>query len=97
MYFNLNFYPRVSATDLKYDYGKALSMSILFYDAQRTGALPDNSPIGWRGDTFLDDADGIDLSGGWFDGVLYLSSSNMFLFWFTCTASPFVAVWRVNS
>jgi len=54
---------------MKYDYGKALSLSLLFYDAQRTGRLPANNPIGWRGDSFVDDADGIDLEGGWFDGM----------------------------
>lgn len=59
---------------MKYDYGKALGLSILFYDAQRSGKLPANNPIAWRGDAALEDSDGdYDLSGGWFDGK-YLGS-----------------------
>ncbi|WAR14642.1 GUN4-like protein, partial [Mya arenaria] len=46
----------------------ALGMSILFYDAQRSGRLPANNPISWRGDSAVNDgADGHDLSGGWYD------------------------------
>ena len=54
---------------MKYDYGKALGLSILFYDAQRSGRLPANNPIPWRGDSAVNDNDnGKDLSGGWYDG-----------------------------
>ena len=54
---------------MKYDYGKALGLSILFYDAQRSGRLPANNPIPWRGDSAVNDGDnGHDLSGGWYDG-----------------------------
>merc|ERR1712137_1191570 len=53
---------------MKYNYGDALGMSILFYDAQRSGRLPSNNPIPWRGDSAVDDNDGgHDLSGGWYD------------------------------
>ncbi|KAK3581340.1 hypothetical protein CHS0354_016184 [Potamilus streckersoni] len=53
---------------MKYDYGKALGLSILFYDAQRSGRLPANNPIPWRGDSAVNDGDnGHDLSGGWYD------------------------------
>merc|ERR1712137_286406 len=53
---------------MKYNYGDALGMSILFYDAQRSGKLPANNPIAWRGDSAVDDNDGgHDLSGGWYD------------------------------
>lgn len=60
----------ITADGLRYDYGKALSLSILFYDAQRTGKLPENNPIAWRGDslTYEHGDYGEDLSGGWFDG-----------------------------
>ncbi|KAK3105202.1 hypothetical protein FSP39_019643 [Pinctada imbricata] len=53
----------------KYDYGQALGLSILFYDAQRSGRLPSNNPIPWRGDSAVDDHgdNGVDLSGGWYD------------------------------
>ena len=51
----------------QFDYELALKQSILFYEAQRSGKLVNNR-IPWRGDSFLDDAQGIDLSGGYFDG-----------------------------
>jgi len=51
-----------------FNYNQALSKSILFYEAQRTGKLVNNR-IPWRGDSFLTDSDnGFDLSGGYFDG-----------------------------
>lgn len=54
----------------QYDYNLALSKSLLFYEAQRSGALPSSNRIDWRGNTFLDDGTdvGVDLSGGYFDG-----------------------------
>lgn len=44
--------------------------SILFYEAQRSGKLPDSNRIPWRGDSSLLDAgnNGEDLTGGWYDG-----------------------------
>nr|BBJ26603.1 GH9 cellulase [Xylophaga rikuzenica] len=52
----------------RYDYKEALRLSILFYDAQRSGRLPADNPIPWRGDSAVDDGDaGHDLSGGWYD------------------------------
>ncbi|KAL3861625.1 hypothetical protein ACJMK2_007650 [Sinanodonta woodiana] len=58
----------VGGSAMKYDYAKALGLSILFYDAQRSGRLPANNPIPWRGDSAVNDGDGgHDLSGGWYD------------------------------
>ncbi|MEM8611646.1 MAG: glycoside hydrolase family 9 protein, partial [Cyanobacteria bacterium P01_H01_bin.105] len=50
-------------------YGQALQTSLLFYEAQRSGDLPDNNRITWRGDSALNDgADvGLDLTGGYYD------------------------------
>ena len=47
--------------------------SILFYDAQRSGKLPVDNPIIWRGDSALGDKgnNGEDLTGGWYDGMQY--------------------------
>lgn len=45
------------------DYASALGKSILFYDAQRSGKLPANNPISWRGDSALGDC----VVGGWYD------------------------------
>ena len=54
----------------QYDYKLASSKSLLFYEAERTGALPADNRISWRKSSFLDDGkdDGVDLSGGYFDG-----------------------------
>lgn len=58
----------VPVSPTKYDYKEALRLSILFYDAQRSGKLPANNPIPWRGDSAVNDSDGnVDLSGGWYD------------------------------
>ena len=51
------------------DYERHLELSLLFYEAQRSGKLPDNNRIYWRHDSMLDagyDAD-LDLSGGYYD------------------------------
>lgn len=42
---------------------------MLFYDAQRSGKLPPDHRVAWRGDSALQDASpsGADLSGGWYD------------------------------
>ncbi|CBY21220.1 unnamed protein product [Oikopleura dioica] len=47
----------------------ALSLSILFYEAQIAGKKPSWSRIPWRGDSVLNDGCdlGLDLSGGFFD------------------------------
>ena len=39
----------------KYNLGEALQLSILFYEAQRSGKLPKNKRIPWRGDSGLKD------------------------------------------
>lgn len=51
------------------NYGEALQKSILFYEAQQTGKLPEWNRFPWRGDsTPKDGADvGLDLTGGWVD------------------------------
>ena len=52
-----------------YDYGQVLGLSWLFYEGQRSGKLPSNNRVPWRGDSALTDQapDGSDLSGGWYD------------------------------
>ena len=59
----------LSYTD-KYNYAEVLHKSILFYEAQRSGRLPANNRIPWRGDSALQDRGqrGEDLTGGWYDG-----------------------------
>lgn len=45
-------------------------MSVMFYEAQRSGKLPKDNRIPWRGDSGLKDGCdvGHDLTGGWYDG-----------------------------
>ncbi|XAR71804.1 Cellulase [Bertholletia excelsa] len=52
-----------------YDYGEALSKSILFFEGQRSGKLPSSQRITWRKDSaILDGSDvGVDLVGGYYD------------------------------
>ncbi len=66
----------------QFNYGEALQKSFLFYEAQRSGDLPSDNRISWRGDSALTDGDlnrdgdfndvvngvsEIDLSGGYYD------------------------------
>ncbi|XP_069172221.1 LOW QUALITY PROTEIN: uncharacterized protein [Procambarus clarkii] len=54
----------------RYDYAQALCMSILFYEAQRSGHLPEDQRVTpWRWDSALDDGSdvGHDLTGGYYD------------------------------
>ena len=49
----------------QFNYGEALEKSLLFYEAQRSGRLPDSNRIYWRQDSALDDA----VVGGYYDGI----------------------------
>jgi endoglucanase len=52
-----------------FNYGEALQKSLFFYEAQRSGDLPANNRVNWRGDSGLTDGTdvGRDLTGGWYD------------------------------
>lgn len=52
-----------------YNYAEALQKSLLFYEAQQSGRLPDWNRVSWRDDSAVTDgADvGLDLTGGWYD------------------------------
>lgn len=52
-----------------YNYGEALQKSLLFYELQRSGDLPEQTRCNWRGDSSLADGQdhGLDLTGGWYD------------------------------
>ena len=54
----------------RYDYGRVLELSNLFYEAQRSGALPHDNRVEWRGNSSLGDKGhaGEDLTGGYHDG-----------------------------
>jgi hypothetical protein len=52
-----------------FNYAEALQKSLYFYDAQRSGPLPQNFRVPWRGDSALQDGGdvGVDLTGGYYD------------------------------
>ena len=52
-----------------FNYGEALQMSLLFYELQRSGDLPEQTRCNWRGDSALNDGQdaGVDLTGGLYD------------------------------
>ncbi|GLT92859.1 hypothetical protein SLE2022_106720 [Rubroshorea leprosula] len=51
------------------DYRNALTKSLLYFEAQRSGKLPPNHRVDWRGDSGLNDGQdvNIDLTGGYYD------------------------------
>ncbi|KAJ1256057.1 hypothetical protein BS78_K093300 [Paspalum vaginatum] len=51
------------------DYGAALSKSLLYFEAQRSGRLPHSQRVPWRGHSGLTDGlqQGVDLVGGYYD------------------------------
>ena len=49
----------------QYNYSEALSKSLFFYEAQRSGHLPHDNRVDWQVDSCLDDA----VVGGYFDGT----------------------------
>ncbi|CAI9108874.1 OLC1v1008574C1 [Oldenlandia corymbosa var. corymbosa] len=52
-----------------FNYGEALSKSILYFEAQRSGHLPYNQRVKWRHHSGLSDGllEGVDLVGGYYD------------------------------
>ncbi|KAG7557393.1 Carbohydrate binding domain CBM49 [Arabidopsis suecica] len=59
----------VQLTVSGHDYKQALSKSILFFEAQRSGHLPPNQRVSWRSHSGLYDgkSSGVDLVGGYYD------------------------------
>ncbi|TQD88759.1 hypothetical protein C1H46_025648 [Malus baccata] len=51
------------------DYSNALEKSILFFEGQRSGKLPNNQRLSWRGNSGLSDGSSyhVDLVGGYYD------------------------------
>ncbi|KAJ6307899.1 hypothetical protein OIU76_017643 [Salix suchowensis] len=54
---------------LQQDYANALEKSILFFEGQRSGKLPSNQRLTWRGDSGLSDGSSyhVNLAGGYYD------------------------------
>ena len=66
----LSFFLLISKSSSKsQDYERHIELSILFYECQRSGPLPQNNRIFWRHDSMIDaGADvNLDLTGGYYD------------------------------
>ncbi|KAJ8770032.1 hypothetical protein K2173_009779 [Erythroxylum novogranatense] len=52
-----------------FDYADALDKTLQFFESQRSGKLPENQRVRWRGDSGLKDGflQGVDLVGGYYD------------------------------
>ncbi len=83
--------PQARAQSGAYNYGEALQKAIYFYDAQRSGALPPNNRVEWRGSSGMQDgADvGHDLTGGWYDAGDHVK------FGFPMAATTTMLAWSV--
>merc|ERR1711894_842986 len=59
----------VAVATAQYNYDEVLHKSILFYEAERSGWLPGNNRVHWRGNSATNDRgdNGVDLVGGWYD------------------------------
>ncbi|KAK7253060.1 hypothetical protein RIF29_37464 [Crotalaria pallida] len=57
------------STSANYNYQDALGKAILFFEGQRSGKLPPNQRVKWRGDSALSDGklENVDLIGGYYD------------------------------
>ena len=72
-----------------FDYAEVLQKALFFFDAQRSGDLPNGFRVAWRGDSALDDGKdaGVDLTGGYYDAgdhmkfALPLASALTLLAW----------------
>ena len=62
--------PNGKCNSLTDDYAEVLRLSNLFYEAQRSGKLPADNRVPWRGDSAVNDGSdvGVDLEGGYYDG-----------------------------
>jgi len=61
--------PNGKCNSLTDDYAEVLRLSNLFYEAQRSGKLPADNRVPWRGDSAVNDGSdvGVDLEGGYYD------------------------------
>ena len=67
----------------KYAYNEVLDLSLQFYEAQRSGHLPADNRVPWRGDSFMQDQ----VTGGYHD------AGDLVKFGFPMAATITVLAW----
>jgi hypothetical protein len=68
-----------------HDYGQALSKSIMFFEAQRSGVLPHNQRVSWRSHSGLQDGKASGVSFFFIHTCFFSSSfSSHFVDFFFC-------------
>src|SRR5688572_32980280 len=89
-----------------FNYGEALQKSLFFYEAQRSGDLPANNRVNWRGDSGMADGSdvGRDLTGGWYDagdhvkfGLPMAASATMLAWGIVDYRSAYVSSGQLNT
>ena len=60
-----------------FNYKEALTKSLIFLEAQRSGKLPSNNRVPWRGDSALDDGKLVNV-------YIFLSLKNTYIHKLTC-------------
>jgi len=70
------------AAEPAFDYADALQKALCFYECQRSGKLPQDNRVQWRGDSCLADGQdaGVDLAGGWYDAGGHLKRNSTMAF-----------------
>ncbi|CAA0815358.1 Endoglucanase 11 [Striga hermonthica] len=65
----LSLFPTLTLSEILFDYSDALSKSLLYFEAQRSGRLPYSQRVTWRHHSGLTDGleQGVDLVGGYYD------------------------------
>ena len=83
----------------KFNYGETIKKSIIFFEAQRSGVLPNTKRIPWRDDSFILDRGPLkeDLSKGYFDAGDHLKFTFPMAFSITMLNWSLLQYWEAYS